>query len=195
MRTKLAQARTGLAALQMFSQRISRKLGPAGIGIFSGFSGFSFSTLDGLMFSDSTTLERYLIYQRTTATAIRPKKRIMKTLTARFAQPIIVPAAYRPVNTLDLSYHACQADTVGWFTLDQPTDAGVFVTLSQINTPYFDLVLTGPNGFQAAVLHAEGYSASQDSANLEKRMEPGQYWLLLTADQSPGLVTLYVKDR
>ena len=111
------------------------------------------------------------------------------------AQPIIVPAAYRPVNTLDLSYHAYQADTVGWFTLDQPTDAGVFVTLSQINTPYFDLVLTGPNGFQAAVLHAEGYSASQDSASLEKRMEPGQYWLLLTADQSPGLVTLYVKDR
>ena len=110
-------------------------------------------------------------------------------------QPISVPAAYRPVNTVDLSYHAYQSDTVAWFTLDQPTDAGVFVELSNINTPYFDLALTGPNGFQAPILHAEGYSASQDTAGLEKRLEPGQYWLLLTAAQSPGLVTLYVKDR
>jgi hypothetical protein len=38
-------------------------------------------------------------------------------------------------------------------------------------------------------------SAFQDSASLEKRLEPGQYRLLLTANQSPGLVTLYVKDR
>ena len=94
---------------------------------------------------------------------------------------------------IDLSTQAYSAETLTEFILDQHTYVGVFITVNNIDTTYFDLSVAGPDGFRSMVLHGEGYNAKRDGGLWEVNFQPGIYQLVLTSDQSPGFASVYLK--
>lgn len=60
-------------------------------------------------------------------------------------------------------------------------------------TIYFDLSVTGANGFSSTVLHGEGYNVVQDGGLWEENLPAGTYQVVLTSHQSPGSVSVYIK--
>jgi hypothetical protein len=105
------------------------------------------------------------------------------------------PQDFEPVTQVDLSTRAYAAETLAQFSLDKPTYVGVFIAIRGINTTYFDLCVTGPDGYNSVVLHGEGYNAFQDGGLWENRLLPGTYQLVLTSHQSPGTASVYIKKR
>jgi hypothetical protein len=105
------------------------------------------------------------------------------------------PQDFIPVAQLDLSKQAYSSETLTQFNLDKPAYVGVFIAIRNINTTYFDLSVTGPNGFNSVVLHGEGYNALQDGGLWEKNLAPGTYQLVLTSQQSPGTASIYIKTH
>lgn len=101
------------------------------------------------------------------------------------------PQGFDPIAQLDLSTQAQTSLTLTQFSLSEPTTVGVFVVVRQINTTYFDLRVTGPDGFSSVVLHGEGYNAAQDGGLWEKNLPAGTYQIVLNAHQSPGFVSVY----
>jgi hypothetical protein len=105
------------------------------------------------------------------------------------------PQDFEPVAQIDLSTQTNFAETLTEFSLDKPSIVGVFVVLDDINTTYFDLSVTGPNGFHSIVLHGEGYNAFQDGGLWEKNLSAGTYRVVLTSHQSPGRASVYIKTH
>jgi hypothetical protein len=103
------------------------------------------------------------------------------------------PQGFSPVAQLDLSRQEYFTASLAEFTLDEPTAVGVFVVIRNINTTYFNLSVTGPNGFNSIVMHGEGYRADQDGGLWEETLPAGTYQLLLTSHQSPGEISVSMK--
>lgn len=102
------------------------------------------------------------------------------------------PANYQLVATVDL---AAEQRTVYTFTLDQPQVVGIYVSLAAVNADYLDLQLTGPAGDTYRLLHAEGYSAHADSAQVEANLQAGTYYCVITSRAATGDLSLYTKRR
>lgn len=77
----------------------------------------------------------------------------------------------------------------------QSLTEGVFVVIREINTTYFDLSVTGTDGYSSVVIHGEGYNAIQDGGLWEENLPAGTYQVVLTSHQSPGTVSVYIKDK
>lgn len=103
------------------------------------------------------------------------------------------PQDFVEVAQIDLSSRPYPAEPISQFTLDQPALMGVFVSIHNINTTYFDLSVARPDGTSSGILHGEGYNAAQDGGLWEMSLPPGTYTLVLTSDQSPGTVSVYIK--
>jgi hypothetical protein len=69
----------------------------------------------------------------------------------------------------------------------------VFVEIRDINTTYFDLSVTGADGYRSTVLHGEGYTADQDGGLWEAYLPAGNYQVMLASHQSSGTVSVYMK--
>jgi hypothetical protein len=69
---------------------------------------------------------------------------------------------------------------------------GVFIAVRDINTPNFDLSVTGPDGFSSTILHGEGYRADRDRGLWEENLQPGTYQIVLTSHRSPGRISVYI---
>jgi hypothetical protein len=104
------------------------------------------------------------------------------------------PQGYAKAAEIDLSHRPYSSESVARFTLEQPSSAGVFIVVNNIDTTYFDLSVAGPDGARSTVLHGEGYSASQDGGLWEKMLQPGIYKVVLTSNQSSGTASIYLKD-
>lgn len=62
------------------------------------------------------------------------------------------------------------------------------------DTPYLDLSHVGAGDSRSVVLHGEGYrSSGASSGTWQQRLQPGRYHLVLTAEESPGTLTVYWK--
>jgi hypothetical protein len=96
---------------------------------------------------------------------------------------------------IDLSTQAYSSETLAQFSLDKPAYVSVFIAIRNINTTYFDISVMGPDGYSSIVLHGEGYNAYEDDGLWEKNLSPGTYRLILTAHQSPGTASVYLKTR
>ncbi len=83
------------------------------------------------------------------------------------------PEDFVCVAEIDLSTQAYSAETLTEFILDQHTYVGVFITVNNIDTTYFDLSVAGPDGFRSMVLHGEGYNAKRDGGLWEVNLQPG----------------------
>ena len=105
------------------------------------------------------------------------------------------PKDFVPVAQLDLSKQAYPSETLTQFTLDESTIVGVFIVVKEINTTYFDLSVTGADGYSSIVLHGEGYNAFQDGGLWEENLPAGTYQLVLTSHQSPGTASVYIKTH
>jgi hypothetical protein len=104
------------------------------------------------------------------------------------------PPGFARVAEIDLSTRPYYSETIARFTLDQMSSAGVFIVVDNINTPYFDLSVAGPDGTSSTVLHGEGYSASQDGGLWKKTLPPGTYRLVLLSEQSAGTASVYLNN-
>lgn len=103
------------------------------------------------------------------------------------------PQGFDPIAQLDLSKQAYPSVTLTQFTLDEPTWVGVFVIVREINTTYFDITVTGVDGYSSVVVHGEGYNAFQDGGLWEEHLPPGTYQVVLTSHQSPGTLSVHLK--
>ena len=103
------------------------------------------------------------------------------------------PEGFQSIAQIDLSQQAYMSEALAQFTLDEPDYVGVFVVVHNIDTTYFDLSLTGPDGFSSIVLHGEGYNAFQDGGLWEQNLPAGTYQLMLNSQQSPGTISVYLK--
>ena len=103
------------------------------------------------------------------------------------------PSDFESVAEIDLSAQTYSAQMLAEFTVDVPVSIGVFVTVRNINTSYFDLSVVGADGYSSAVLHGEGYSSNRDGGLWEQNLKPGNYQLVLTSNQSPGTASVYLK--
>jgi hypothetical protein len=103
------------------------------------------------------------------------------------------PQDFAILAQIDLSTRDYSSETLAHFTLKGPTYVAVFVAIDNINTTYFDLSVTGPNGYSSIVLHGEGYNAFQDGGLWEENLAPGDYQIVLSSDQSPGTAAVYSK--
>ena len=105
------------------------------------------------------------------------------------------PQGFTPIAQLDLSAQAYPSTTLTQFTLDEPTYVGIFIVVKEINTTYFDLSITGADGYSSIVLHGEGYNAFQDGGLWEENLPAGTYQVVLTSHQSPGTASVYIKTE
>lgn len=106
------------------------------------------------------------------------------------------PVDYQQVADIDLSAQPRDAETLGQFSLDETATVGVFYSIRDIDTPYFDLRLVGPDGNEHVILHSEDFRTDQHGGGLwEESLPPGAYHLELTASQSPGALAVYWKYR
>jgi hypothetical protein len=109
--------------------------------------------------------------------------------------PFAPPQGFQPVAQLDLTSRAHTNETVVQFALEQPAEVGVYAIVQGIDTTYFDLRLTGSAGLDAVILHGEDYTTKQDRVMWSRELPPGQYRLIVTAHQTPGQITVYLKDH
>jgi hypothetical protein len=100
-----------------------------------------------------------------------------------------------PIAQFDLSTRVYSSERIAHFSLNETSYAGIYVAIRNIDTRYFDLTVTGPDGFQSTVVHGEGYRAGQDGGLWEERLPPGAYQLLLTSQPSPGSVSVYLRTQ
>ena len=105
------------------------------------------------------------------------------------------PQDFVPAAQVDLSTRVYSSETIAQFSLNEKSYAGIYVAIRNIDTGYFDLTVTGPDGFQSTVVHGEGYRAGQDGGLWEERLPPGAYQLLLTSHRSPGTISVYLRTQ
>ncbi len=112
-----------------------------------------------------------------------------------FRLPIARPTDYHPVAQVDLSQAEFQNRTLAGFTLTAPARPGIFVEVRDIHTPYLDLRLLGPDGFERVILHGEEYFTSADTAWLrpETDLPSGKYRVVLNSRPSPGQITVFLQ--
>lgn len=109
--------------------------------------------------------------------------------------PLAPPQSFQPIAQLDLLGRAYTDEALWQFALDQPAEIGIYAVVQGINTTYFDLRLTGSDGFAAVILHGEDYVTDQDRVTWNRTLPPGQYQLVVTARQTPGTISIYGKDK
>jgi hypothetical protein len=105
------------------------------------------------------------------------------------------PPDFEPVAQIDLSSQTFSSETLTQFTLEEPSHVGVFVIIRNVDTTYFDLSITGADGFNSVVLHGEGYSAHEDGGLWEQDLPPGKYRLVLTSHQSQGTLSVFLNTH
>lgn len=113
------------------------------------------------------------------------------------AVPVVIQSAapppdFQPAATVDLSTRAYESETLAVITLDKSASLGVFALIQNIETDYFDLSLNGPDGYQTVIWHGEDfYTDSVGASNMQEfALGPGEYRLVLTARQTPGLLSV-----
>ncbi len=100
---------------------------------------------------------------------------------------------YSTVAEIDLAQHAYQSETLAQFTLEQEGEVGIFVTIEGLDTPYLSLSMSGPDGFLATIVRGEGFKADSYADRWQHILPPGEYRLILDANQSSGLLSISVR--
>ena len=104
------------------------------------------------------------------------------------------PAELQPVAEIDLSTRPYDQERLGQFTLTETAVVTIAYTLPNIDTSYFDLRLVESQGESLVILHSEDYRTDENGGGTwQQSLTPGAYRLLLTAEQSPGILTVYWK--
>lgn len=101
------------------------------------------------------------------------------------------PADMNLAAEVDLAVQAHENSVLTTLTVTESGTLALFFTVQDINTAYFDLRLEGPDDYSAALLHGEEYRANQDGGLQTFTVPPGAYQVVLTAVQSPGVLSIW----
>jgi hypothetical protein len=102
------------------------------------------------------------------------------------------PPDFQFVAEVDLSAQSHDAETVGEFTLRETAVTRIFYTIPNIDTTIFDLSLSGPDGESFVILHSENFRTDENGGGTwEQSLAAGVYQLVLTASQTPGILSVY----
>ena len=104
------------------------------------------------------------------------------------------PPGFQPLAEVDLSTQSFDGELLGQFSLKETAVTTIFYTLPNADTAYFDLSLSGPEDDSLVILHSENYRTDENgSGSWEQNLAPGTYRLVLTADQSSSILSVYWK--
>jgi len=107
-----------------------------------------------------------------------------------------VPPNYQRLAEVDLSDGPFTNAVVGELMVGETAVTHLRLSLPNLDTPRFTLRLQAENGETYTVLHAENYRTNHDGGgDWEETLPPGTYQLRLTAAQSAGAVTVYVRQN
>jgi len=102
------------------------------------------------------------------------------------------PPDFQTLAEVDLSAHPFDGEIVGQFTLEETAVVSLFYTLPNIDIPYFDLSLIGPDDSSLTILHSENYRTDENGGGTwEQSLSPGTYRLALTSEPGPGTLSVY----
>jgi hypothetical protein len=100
-------------------------------------------------------------------------------------------AGYRFINRLNLADLPAGENAIYLFTLDAPREVDLMVRFESPRAELLNLRLTGPDGLDLPLFHAEGYYASADQSSLSETLPAGEYRLLLETRAASGVLLLY----
>lgn len=112
----------------------------------------------------------------------------------RNAPAATIPAGYRLAAEFDLAQADRAGVTLSAFDRTEAGPLGVLVIARNVRTDYLDVSISGPDEWDFAILHAEGYSASQDRSNPAwSDLPAGHYAITLSGSPARGTILLYLK--
>ena len=104
----------------------------------------------------------------------------------------VPPPDFKPLAEVNLSTESFDQEILGQIAVEEEAIVSIFYGLSNAETTYFDLSLIGPEGENLVILHSEDYRTDeQGGGTWEQSLPPGDYRLVLTADQGSGLLTIH----
>ena len=108
----------------------------------------------------------------------------------------VAPPDFQLAAKVDLSAQSYDGETVAHFSLKETAVVHIYYTLPNIDLTYFDLELKGSDGDTHLILHSEDYQTDENGGGAwEERLPRGVYQLVLTAPQSPGVLSIYWEIR
>ena len=65
---------------------------------------------------------------------------------------------------VDLGMKTWENEPVAQFSIDDTAEVGLYFSLQNLDTAYFELSLQGPDGYQTLILHSEDYRTDDNGA-------------------------------
>ena len=107
-----------------------------------------------------------------------------------------VPPDFQLAAKVDLAARSYDGETVAQLRLEETAVVHIYYTLPNIDLTYFDLELMGSDGDTHLILHSEDYQTDENGGGAwEEWLPRGVYQLVLTAPQSPGVLSIYWEIR
>jgi hypothetical protein len=104
------------------------------------------------------------------------------------------PSDYTLVTEIQLDERALSDETVYTFTLEQPASVSLFFSLSGVTRGPGKISLTGPGGYNNIIFTADEKLSGNLTVNPRDLMlESGQYQIILTFPQDPGVLVISQK--
>lgn len=104
-----------------------------------------------------------------------------------------LPANFQLLASIDLSLKTWRDEPVAEFSVAESANVRLYFSLRHVDATTFDLWMSGPDGFQALILHSETYRTNDNAAGWEREfaLRPGDYQVRLSAPQNPGTLAVY----
>ena len=116
---------------------------------------------------------------------------VFSTSTLDFMNP---PADYTQAAIIQLVEHGLDAEPVYTFTLDQPASVSLFFGVTGLTRGPAKIALSGPEGYSSIFFTAGEESSGNFVVNpSDLELAAGQYQIMLTFPQDPGVVVISLK--
>ena len=106
-----------------------------------------------------------------------------------------VPGGYTLLASIHLDERKYSREVIASFNVEKASHVNLYILVREIDTPYFDLVLSSQQDDTIPLLHGEGFSASLNIAQPELDLSPDPYELVLSSSPSPGSVDIYLSTE
>ena len=103
------------------------------------------------------------------------------------------PEGYQLAAEVQLGQGGFEEQILTSFTLAEEESVSLYYLVSDLDTEYLDLQLVGENGIAIGLVHGEGWQANHASGEKEVILAADEYRIVLTADQSPGTLKVFIK--
>jgi len=104
------------------------------------------------------------------------------------------PAEFTPVVTIPLSERERTAEAVYTFSLQQPSSLSLFFAMQGLTKGPLKIALLGPDGAETDFFTAGAEASGNFTVNpRDLALQPGQYQIVLTLPQDPGVLKIYQK--